>query len=90
MSGYLLRPCKSTAAFEALPNQNGTGAKIDLIECQAALEGLGYEEVCDARVLIIMKKEIEVTIYPDGKLILKTDNKEIAERIMNEIYEQIL
>jgi hypothetical protein len=90
MSGYLLRPCKSTAAFEALPNQNSQKAEINLTDCQIALEGLGYEEVCDARILIIMKKEIEVTIYPDGKLILKTDTKEIAERIMNEIYEQIL
>jgi hypothetical protein len=92
MSGYLLRPCKSTAAFEALPEVNSKARKrnLDLNSCQEMLTSLGYEEVCDAKVLLILKKEIEVTIYPDGKLILKTDEKEIAEKVMNEIYNKIL
>jgi hypothetical protein len=40
-------------------------------------------------VLLILKKEIEVTIYPNGKLILKTDSQEQAHRVMNEIYERL-
>ena len=92
MPRYLLRPCKSTAAFEALPESNSSAEKfrLDLNSCQEILAPLGYEEVCDAKVLLILKKEIEVTIYPDGKLILKTDEKEIAKKVMNEIYDKIL
>ena len=93
MSGYLLRPCKSSAAFEAIPNLSSRGKQkfeLDLTECRNILETSGYEEVCDAKVLLIMKKEIEVTIYPSGKLIIKTDSKTEAEMVMNEVYDKIL
>lgn len=90
MSGHLLRPCKSTAAFEALPHQGKYHTQLDLTNCQKALEELGYQEVADAKVMIVMKKEIEVTIYPSAKLILKTDSKDIAEQTMIEIYDKIL
>jgi hypothetical protein len=90
MTGHLLRPCKSKAAFEALPQKDGRNLKLDLSACGKLLGDIGYQEVCDARVLIIMKKEIEVTIYPSGKLLLKTDFKEHAESVMNEIYGVIL
>ena len=95
LSGYLLRPCKSSAAFEAIPNLSSMGKqkqkfKLDLTECRNILETSGYEEVCNAKVLLIMKNEIEVTIYPSGKLIIKTDSKSDAEKVMNEIYDRIL
>lgn len=90
MPGYLLQPCKSEAAFEAIPQQNNDNLRVDLDACQAALENIGYHEVCNARVLIIMKKELEVTIYPSGKMILKTDSQDSAKRVMDEIYDVIL
>ncbi|WP_455392498.1 hypothetical protein [[Eubacterium] cellulosolvens] len=90
MSGHLLRPCKSTAVFEALPWSHDGGLQLDLTTSQSALESIGYQEVCNAKVLIIMKKDIEVTIYPNGKLIIKTDSKVQAEFVMNEIYDQLL
>ena len=90
MSGHLLRPCKSTAAYEALPTEEVGNLKLDLLNCQDKLGTIGYEEVCNAKVLLILKKEIEVTIYPNGKLILKTDSQEQAQRVMNEIYERLL
>ena len=90
LQAHLLRPCKSTAAFEALPTSDGTQVKLDLIECQKALETIGYSEVCDAKVLMIVEKDIEVTLYPTGKLILKTDEEKIAKAVMEEIYEVIL
>jgi ArsR family metal-binding transcriptional regulator len=90
MSGHLLRPCKSTAAFEAIPKPVSGKINLDLPSCQRTLTSLGYHEVCDAVVMIILKKEIEVTIYPNGKLILKTDSKEQAKQTMDEIYSIIL
>ena len=90
MTAHLLRPCKSTAAFEAILTSGSSQIHLDLIECQKMLESLGYQEVCNAKVLMIVKKEIEVTIYPNGKLILKTDDKETAKAAMEEIYEKIL
>ena len=90
MSGYLLRPCKSTAAFEALPDKGGKNHKLDLSNCTRILEGVGYRLVCDAKVMVIVEKDMEVTIYPSGKMILKTDSKCDAEVVMNDIYSRIL
>ncbi len=90
MTGYLLRPCKSSAVFEALPQQMGKKFQLDLSNCRKSLEALGYVEVCDAKILLIMEKSIEVTIFPTGKLIIKTDSHDSAEQIMNEIYGAIL
>jgi hypothetical protein len=90
MSGYLLRPCKSTAAYEALPDTSGGNLNLDLDSVQIQLLEIDFELVCDAKVMIILKKGIEVTIYPSGKLLLKTDIKDDAERIMNEIYSKII
>jgi hypothetical protein len=90
MSGYLLRPCKSTAAYEALPDAKGGTYKLHLDSCLDILKELGYVEVCNAKVMIILKKDLEVTIYPSGKLIIKTDSKLAAESMMNEIYHRIL
>ena len=90
MSGNLLRPCKSKAAFEAIPASNLGRLNLDLENCGNKLHSLAYEKVCNAKVLIIMKKEIEITIYPTGKLLLKTDSYDLAQQKMNEIYETIL
>ena len=89
-TGHLLRPCKSTAAYEALPDAKTGNLKLDLTICHDILGTIGYEEVCNAKVLLILKKEIEVTLYPNGKLILKTDSKNQAQRVMDEIYDLIL
>jgi ArsR family metal-binding transcriptional regulator len=90
MTGHLLRPCKSTAAFEAIPRPELGKIRLDLQNCLKSLGEVGYEEVCDANVLIILKKKIEVTVYPSGKLILKTDLEYEAKEVMDEIYELIL
>jgi hypothetical protein len=63
---------------------------LDLLRCLDALVTTGYEEVCDAKVMVIVKKDVEVTIYPTGKLIIKTDSRAIAEKAMIEIYDKIL
>ncbi len=90
MTGILLVPCKSTAAYEALPNKNGRHLNLNLNKIKNLMISMGYEEICDARVMIIMKKKIEITLYPSGKLIIKTESKSDAEIVMNEIYNKIL
>jgi hypothetical protein len=89
-SGYLLRPCKSTAAFEALPDIKGKNFDLDLTKCTELLVGMGYNLVCDAKVMVLVKREIEVTIFPSGKMVLKTDSKSNADDVMKEIYNKIL
>ena len=89
MFGYLLRPCKTTAAFEAIPDTSGRTYKLDLTNCTKLLVAVGYRLVCDTKVMVIVEKDVEVSIYPSGKMILKTDSKSDAETVMDEIYHTI-
>lgn len=83
MSFYLLRPCKSTAAFECVPKKSG---KIDLAVAETGLGAAGYA-VKNARVLLIAQKAgVETTIYPSGKLIIKTRDESAASAEASAIY----
>lgn len=80
---YILKPCKSTAAYEAVPKRN---IKLDLKGLLQRLITAGYDEICDANVMIIVKKDYEVSIYRSGKLLIKTEDELKAKRLAAEIF----
>ena len=86
MSFYLLRPCKGKSAFEALPKAQ---IRIDINRSSHQLKAHGYE-ITDAGVMLIAKKgDVEISIYPSGKLLIKGLSKEQAFDKVNEIYHTI-
>jgi hypothetical protein len=70
----LLKPCKTSAAIEAIP---GERVSLDLDRCEEILK-----EVCtivaNAGMLLIVSDRCEVSIHRDGRLILKTGSMELA------------
>jgi hypothetical protein len=80
---YIVRPCKSIAAFESVPKKK---LKLNLNQCARILKKNGYE-VINAKIMLIVSSTYEVTIYPSGKLLLKTDNMKIAEHESEKIYK---
>ena len=70
----LLKPCKTTAAFEAIPRDR---FRLDLELC-AEILGKTCTIVADAGILLIVSDRCEVSIHRDGRLILKTDSEEVA------------
>lgn len=86
MSYYLLRPCKGKAAFEAIPKIN---IVVDIKDSIDKLIMKGYD-VLDAGVMLVAKKEdLEVTIFPSGKLLVKTSSREKALEETNVIYDTL-
>ena len=82
MSFYLLRPCQNSAAFELKPRQ---AAKLDL---QRALEWLRqrkFHKVVDAGVMLIVERECMVNLYPSGRILLRTSNEQLAEKLAAEV-----
>ena len=82
MSFYLLRPCQNSAAFELKPRQ---AAKLDL---QRALEWLRqrkFHEVVDAGVMLIVERECMVNLYPSGRMLLRTSDEQLAEKLAAEV-----
>lgn len=72
---YIVRLCKSTAAYEAIPKKN---LKLNLDKCEKKFIDMGYR-VINAKVMLVVDGEIETTVFPSGKLLVKTDDKTVAE-----------
>lgn len=53
--------------------------RLDLQVLKKALTIAGYTIHLDARVLLLVRKETESTIYSTGKVLLKTTDKAEAE-----------
>lgn len=72
----LLRPCSTSAGFIATPEQQ---RRVDMGHLKGALQGAGFEIALDARVLLLVRGEVESTVYDTGKVLLKTTDKAVAE-----------
>jgi len=70
----LLKPCKTTAAIEAIPKERLT---LDLDLCEEIFQK-HCTIVANAGVMLIVSDRCEVSIHKDGRLILKTDNADLA------------
>lgn len=86
MTFYVLKPCKGKAAFEVLPRSR---IQIDMAQSIPALQKKGYN-VTDAGVMLVAKKDdVEISIYPGAKLLIKCPTEEDAAQIANEIYQDL-
>ncbi|ABS56500.1 hypothetical protein Mboo_1986 [Methanoregula boonei 6A8] len=70
----ILKPCKTTAAFEAIPKEHFS---LDFDRCEESL-GKVCTIITNARFLLIVHDKCEVSIHNDGRLILKTDSENLA------------
>lgn len=72
-----LRLCSGRAAFEAVPRPR---LSLDLGDARARLEATGLA-VVDARVMLIVRMEAEATVSRDGRVLVKSADPAIAERV---------
>ncbi len=72
----LIRPCSTAAGFMATPEQQ---RRLDLGALKPMLAAAGFTIVLDARILLLVKKGTESTVYATGKVLLKTADKDEAE-----------
>ncbi len=78
----MLRPCTTSAGFMAVPEQS---RKLDMPGLKEALADAGFEILRDARVLLLIRKGVESTIYHTGKVLLKTTDGAAAEASYQEM-----
>ncbi len=81
---YTIKPCKTKAVYNAIPDKK---LRLDLDDCIKRLEVSGYKTIFNANAILIIKKDIETSIYPDGKLILKCDDFETARKECDSILD---
>lgn len=83
----ILRPCKNTAAFEALPDNGRLTVDLDALE--RTLQEEGWTLVVNAAVMLIVRKDIEASIYRSGKMLLKTRDPDIARQVFAALHPHV-
>ncbi len=81
MTYHTLRVCANRGSFEAIPT--GT-TELDLGAVRGRFEAKGVS-VLDCRVMLIAKMEREVTIGRDGRILIKTRDRDEAQRILETV-----
>lgn len=80
---YLMRPCRTRAGFVSTLKIR---LRMDFKKSAQLLRNNGFH-VTDAGPLLIVTKGIECSLFPSGKIILKTDSEEKAVSMAEDIYE---
>jgi ArsR family metal-binding transcriptional regulator len=81
-----IKPCRADA-FEVVPKRK---IVLDLVECARMLEENGYEIVSNRGVMLVVRKGIEMTLYPHGRVLLHpVKTKEEARSTARELYTAI-
>ena len=69
MCAVLLKPCKGSHGFQGVPDHN---LKLYLRTLKERLVEMGFQEkVCVDIIMVMEKEELEFTIYPSGKFLIK-------------------
>lgn len=78
-----VKPCRHDA-YEAIPKKR---VKLDLDEVEKSLRGKGYEVLANPKVMLVVKKGPEITIYPHGRLLMHpVKDRVTAEGLAKELY----
>ena len=81
-----IKPCKADA-FEVVPKGRLT---LDLEECANLLREGGYEIVSNPGVMLVVKRDIELTLYPHGRILMHpVSTKEEAHRYASDLYSTV-
>lgn len=61
-----IKPCKYDA-YEAVPKGK---VALDLDDCERLLSEKGYDILSNPKVMLVVRKGVEITIYPRGRLLM--------------------
>lgn len=73
---YMVRPCATSAGYEARPRKP---LALSIHEAERALRAADVEVLRNAGVVLLARAGCDVTVFPTGKLLLKTTSAAVAE-----------
>lgn len=86
MDFLAVKPCRHDA-YEAVPKRK---LSIDLDDAERILSTKGYEILANPKVMLVVRKVHEITLYPHGRLLMHpVKDRETAERIARELYSAL-
>jgi ArsR family metal-binding transcriptional regulator len=85
MTYYLLKPCRTATAFISTLKKPG---RVDLSAAAERLRSQG-RQVSDVKVMLIVEGDPELTLYESGKILVKTDDEQLARETIDRVYDAI-
>ncbi len=86
MEFLAVKPCKYDA-YEAVPKGK---VLLDLDEAEKTLSSKGYQILSNPRVMLVVKKGVEITVYPGGRLLMHpVKGREEAEAYAKRLYKDL-
>jgi TATA-box binding protein (TBP) (component of TFIID and TFIIIB) len=86
MEFLAVKPCKYDA-YEAVPKGK---VSLDLDDCESKLRRNGYEVLTNPGVMLVVRKGVEVTVYPHGRLLIHpVKERDEALRLARELYDAL-
>ncbi|MDX1535126.1 MAG: hypothetical protein R3291_05855 [Thermoplasmata archaeon] len=85
MTYFMMRPCRTTAAYVATLRKH---LVLDLADARDALAREGYR-ITDCGVLLLIHDEPERTLYKTGRILVKGGEEPEARRAIEEIYDRL-
>ena len=84
----LLRPCATSAGFTATPEPP---LKMDMAALKKRLAAAGYVIVVDAKIILIVRHGgVESSLYDNGKVLLKTTDKDAAQKAYDAMQSHLI
>jgi len=81
-----VKPCKPDA-YEAVPKVK---VSLDLDEVERLLRKHGYEVLSNPKVMLVVRKGAEISVYPRGRLLMHpVRDRAEAERLARELYSAL-
>lgn len=63
---------------------------LDLDECERLLRENGYEILDSPGVMLVVRKEVELTLYPHGRILMHpVKDREAAHRYASKLYNAV-
>lgn len=79
----LLRPCRTTAAYEAIPERD---LRLDLGALETVFHREGWRTLANAGVMLVMQRGTDdVSLFQSGKLLIKTRDAAVAQRVWRDV-----
>jgi len=76
--GFAMELCGTQGSYQIVPDDVET---IDLDAVGGAIEAAGFEVGVRSRLCWTFSGRCEMTLYPSGKLMIRTEDKTLAEEV---------
>jgi hypothetical protein len=83
---FIVKPCKEKGALEAIPKRE---RYFNLKRLLGILLSKGYELKVDTPFVLVVKKDKEISIFPSGRLLIKSSDPEEVKKLAKEIYDLV-